>query len=81
MSGQNCKINKAEIQISRVQKKKRRFLVKILKCLKGFFYLFAAEVGRAENYDTVIMMMDVEPVLYIRYTACAGTSTTDCILH
>jgi len=55
--------------------------VKILKHLKGLFYLFAAEVGRAENYDTVIMMMDVEPVLYIRYTACAGTSTTDCILH
>lgn len=80
MSGQTCKINRAKIQIS-IQKNPEKFLANILKHLKGLFYLFAAEVGRAENYDTVIIMMDVEPVLYIRYTACAGTSTTDCILH
>lgn len=79
MSGQTCKINSAEIKIS--IKKVKTWLAKILRHLKGLFYLFAEEVGKAEYYDTVIIMMDVEPVLYIRYTACAGSSTTDCILH
>lgn len=81
MSGQTYKINRAEIQISLHIKHPEKFLVKIPKYLQGCFYLSAAEAGRAENYDTVIIMMDVEPVRYIRYAGCARSSTTDCILH
>lgn len=54
----------------------------LLKHFKGLLYLFAAEPRRAANYDTVITMMDGEPVPNIRYAACVkNPALQDSILH
>lgn len=74
-----CTINRAEIKFH------RPYFFNLLKHFRHTppthtpNHPFAAEVRRAANYETVIMMMDVKAILYIRYAACANktkTSTT-----